>query len=135
MPEQTMWFYLVFLSQVLLISFYFPRRILGRVKYMVENYPPSDYPRLYPVPISVVEKAQRYYRNMNRIALLVGFLLLATLIYSPTAQRLKWDFVLTFHIALQFSPLLIAATSGFVYFNLKRKADSRSTRRAELRRR
>ena len=39
MQEQLM-FYVVFLSQILLISFYFPRKVLQRIRFIVETYPP-----------------------------------------------------------------------------------------------
>ena len=133
MREQ-MIFYFVFLSQVLLISSYLPRAILSRVRYVVETYPPSKYPKLYPVPIEAVEKAQRNYKNMNLFALLVGFVLLFIGAYSPTEEMLNWDSisVITIYFLVQHSPMMIAATSGFTYFNLMRRADSRTTRKAEL---
>ena len=55
MREQTlqMLFHVVFLSQVLLVSFYLPRKILGLVQHVVEKYPPSRYPKLYPVSLDV----------------------------------------------------------------------------------
>jgi len=136
MREQ-MLFYFVFLSQVLLLSFYFPRIVLSRVRHVVEKYPPSNYPKLYPVPIDAVEKAQRNYRNMNLFALVVGLVLVFMGFYSPSEDMLNWDSgsVLMMYFLLQWSPFLIAATAGFTYFNLKRRADSRTTRRAELHRR
>jgi len=50
MQEQLI-FYVVFLSQILLISFYFPRKVLQRIRFIVETYPPSTHPRLYPVSV------------------------------------------------------------------------------------
>ncbi len=128
-------FYFVFLSQVLLISFYFPRKILGRVKHVVEKYPPSVYPRLYPVSLDVAKKAQRTYWNMNLFALLAGFALVLVGLFRPTEKMLNWDSdsVLLIYLLLQYSPLIIASTAGFTYFSLMRKADSRTTRKAELR--
>ncbi len=135
MPEYDMLFYLVFLSQVLLISFYLPKKVLSRLRYIVETYPPSKYPRLYPVSIERVKKTQRLYRIINFMVLLAGFGLLFIGLYSPSEQMLNWDttIVLTIYMVFQYSPLLIAATSGFTYFNLKRKTDSQTTRKAELR--
>ncbi len=132
--QEPMLFYLVFLSQVLLVSFYFPRKLLRRVRYVVDTYPPSQYPKLYPVPIDVAEKAQRNYRNVNVFALIAGLALVFTGLYSRNEEMLNWDTisVLTIYMAIQYSPMMIAATSGFTYFNLKRKTDSRTTRRAEL---
>lgn len=132
-----MLFYLVFSSQVLLISFYFPRKILGRVKHVVEKYPPSAYPRLYPVSLDVAKKAQRTFWNMNLFALLAGIALVLVGLFRPTEEMLDWntDSVLVIYLLLQYSPLIIASTAGFTYFSLMRKADSRTTRKAELRRR
>ena len=132
-----MLFYFVFLSQVLLISFYLPRQLRGRVKHVVEKYPPSAYPRLYPVSLDVMKKAQRTYWNMNLFALLAGIALVFGGLLWPSEDMLHWDSesVLVIYLLLQYSPLLIAGTAGFTYFNLMRKADSRPTRKAELRRR
>ena len=128
-------FYFVFLSQVLLISFYFPRKVLGRVRHVIETYPPSAYPRLYPVSLDVAKKAQRNYRNMNLFVLLAGVALVLVGLVSPSEEMLNWDSdsVLMMYFLLQYSPMIIAATAGFTYFNLMRKADTRTTRKAELR--
>ncbi len=130
-------FYLVFSSQILLLSFYLPRQLLRRVRFVVDTYPPSSYPRLYPVPLDSVVRAQRNYRNMNLFALMAGFVLLLIGIASPSEEMLNWDSisVLAIYTAIQYSPMMIAATAGFTYFNLKRRADSRTTRTAELHRR
>jgi len=128
-------FYVVFLSQVLLISFFLPRQVLERVRYVVSTYPPSSYPRLYPVSLERVERAQRNYRNMNLFMLVLGLALVARGFYAPSEEMLNWDTtsVVFFYYLLQWSPLLIALTAGFTYFNLKRKPDARTKRRAELR--
>ncbi len=86
------------------------------------------------MPIDTAEKAQRNYRNMNLLALLAGLGLVFIGVYSPSEEMLNWDTisVLTIYMAVQYSALLIAATSGFTYFNLKRRIDSRTTRKAEL---
>ena len=127
-------FYIVFLSQVLLISFYFPRTVLGRIRHVVQTYPPSSYPRLYPVPIEAVERAQRNYRIMNVLVLAAGLVLVFVGFYSPSEEMLNWDSdsVLTAYFFLQYSPLIIAGTAGLTYLKLMRKADSRTTRKAEL---
>ena len=39
-------FYIVFLGQILLISYYFPRKLLERMQYVLETYPPAAYPKL-----------------------------------------------------------------------------------------
>ena len=130
-------FYLVFLSQILLISFYFPRRILSQMKHVFDNYPPSDYPRLYPKPIEYYGKRRRHYRVMNSLILLVGLLILAGLAAYPAS--VKWgdrsDFYSYSSIAflyffLQFIPTLFLDISSLKCFKLMRYANS--SRKAEL---
>ena len=41
MPDNIL-FYAVFLSQILLLSFYFPRKMLKRISYVLATYPPSQ---------------------------------------------------------------------------------------------
>ena len=133
MPEHIL-LYVVFLSQVILISFYLPRKMLSRMRYVVETYPPSKYPKLYPVSIDTVETGMRTFRIMNFIILLVGFVLVFFGVYSPSEEMLSWrgQSVVTIYFALQFTPLVLAELSVFKYFELMRKANSRTTRIAEL---
>ena len=133
MPEYV-WFYLIFSSQVLLISYYFPRKMTSRMRHVIDKYPPSTHPKLYPVPIETVEKGLRTYRMMNRFILLAGVALVANGIYSPTDEMLNWDSqsVILFYFILQFSPVLLLERLGVKYFSLMRQANSRTTRKAEL---
>lgn len=127
-------FYLVFLGQVLLISYLLPRRVLQRMQDVVGNYPPTEYPRLYPVSLGRIESAKRSYRNLNRVALVAGLALVAAGLIVPSEDMLGWDThsVMTLYLMLQFSPLLIVTRPGFAYFNPQRKQDTRSTRTADL---
>jgi len=127
-------FYLVFLGQVLLISYVLPRQVLRRMRHVVRDYSPSEYPRLYPVSLDRVESAQRSYRNLNRVALAVGLGLVAAGVMMPGEDMLGWDTlsVMTLYLMLQFAPLLITASPGFTYFNPRRGQDTRSVRTADL---
>jgi len=130
MPEH-MFFHVVFLSQILLISFYYPRQILSRMRYAFETYPPSTYPKLYPKPIEYYEKARRNYRIMNLFILLAGLLILAVLLgYSRSGE---WDHAIaTWYLLVQFFPLMLLDLSSLKEFKLMRNANSRTTRKAEL---
>lgn len=129
--------YLVFFGQVVLLSYYIPRQVLGRVRHVVANYPPSTHPKLYPVSMAATQRAQRTYRFWNLAVFLAGLALISIGIYSPSEEMLGWDSnsVLMIYMLLQYSPMIIATSSGFTYFNLRRRADSGTTRKAELSRR
>lgn len=130
-------FFAVFLSQVLLISYLLPRQLLERVAHVVEKYPPERYPRLYPVSLRRARRAQGFYRLANWAVVVIGLGLIVFELLAGREELLGWDTgtVLFLYYMLQYSPLMIATTAGFTYFNLRRKPDTRSTRSADLRRR
>lgn len=80
-------FSIVLLSQVLLISYFLPRQVPQRLRYVVQNFPPERYPRLYPVALDKVERAQRSYRSLNFFVLVVGLALVAYTLYAPAETR------------------------------------------------
>lgn len=75
-------FFGLFACQIYVISYYFPRKIYDRMQYVAANYPPQDYPKLYPGlkglddPELEVEKSQRnyWYFAMSILGLGIGFL-------------------------------------------------------------
>ena len=133
MPDNLL-FYIVFISQILLISFYFPRKILSRMRYVVETYEPSEYPKLYPKPIEYYEKGQRDYKTMNQIIFAAGFILMFAfgLWGYPTEGKIARLIPVIFG-SIQMFPLIRMELSEFNQFKLMRKADLRTTRMAELR--
>ena len=133
MPHNIL-FYFVFLSQIILVSSYFPRKLLGRMKSVLETYPPSKYPKLYPKPIEVYETRQRIYRIMNQIILVAGFILMfAVGLWDYSSDGTVSDFFPFVYWMVQVIPLMLMEISGYAYFKLMRKADLRTRRKAELR--
>ncbi len=129
MPEH-MLFHFVFLLQVLLVSFYLPRKILGRMRYVFETYPPSTHPKLYPRPVEHYEKARRNYRIMNRVILIAGFLLVTALL--GISRSGDWDHVIAMWLFfVQCLPVMRLDFSSIREARLMR--ESCSTRKAELR--
>lgn len=131
MREQTL-FHIVFLCQILLVSFYYPQKVLGRMKHVFETYPPSSYPKLYPKPVEHYVTAQRNYKMMNHAIVIIGLVILATLFTYPRSG--DWDHVIAMgYYLLQFVPILILDLSALSGFKLMRDAASRTTRKADLR--
>ena len=126
-----MLFYFIFFSQIILISYYFPRKMLSRINYIFETYPPSKYPKLYPEPFEYYKKAQSKYKLLNLIILVTGLLLLAVLIgFSPNGE-LDQN-IATLYFLFQFSPMILIEFRSLKYYKLMRKTDSRTIRKAEL---
>ena len=79
----------------------------------------------------------RTFQWLTAVALVIGLALAFHGFYTGAADLLGWDddAVLTLYLLLQYSPLLVTAASGLIFFSSKRAVDSRTTRRAQLRRR
>jgi hypothetical protein len=132
MPNNTL-FYIVFLSQILLASFYFPRKILSRVRSVIDQYPPSKYPKLYSKPIEYYEKGQRNYRKMNQIILVVGFMLMFAIgLWDYSSDGWINQIIPFAFFMVQAIPLVLMEISENTLFKLMRKADMRKRRKAEL---
>ena len=103
------------------------------MRYVVKTYPQSKYPKLYPVSLDIVEKGQRNFRNMNLFILLAGFILVLIGVLSGYSANDSSDGIfLTIYFLVQYSPMMLLEISEFKYFKLMRKANSRTTRKAEL---
>jgi len=69
----------VFASQILVCSFLSALRFARAARVMHENYPPEEYPRLYPIPAAQMRR-QAAFRNAIRIA--IGLAAMAVLVSS-----------------------------------------------------
>lgn len=77
MTIDDVFFYGVYLSQILLVSLYVPSRVVRRARNLIGTYPPAEFPKLYPVPVATIERTLRVYRSVNVGVVVVGLALLA----------------------------------------------------------
>lgn len=128
-------FLIVIFSQLILISYYFPRKIGGRILYLINNYPSSEFPKLYPKSNEYYTKILSNYNFLNSFILALGLVLLGIVFanFPENSQRERWDQVIVFaFFMVQFFPILFLEISSFNIFRQMRKTDSRSIRKAEL---
>ena len=78
------YFYIIFLVQILLASWYIPNKILERMQTVMNSYPPNEYPKLYSGSIDGYKKTQNIYRSINKTLFTVGFSLLSAIV--------MWDY-------------------------------------------
>ncbi len=132
MPENII-FYILFLSQILWVSYYYPRQVLDRMKTLLKNHPPEQYPKLYPKPHSFYSKGQERYRVLNNVILTLGFCLLMSIGYWDYSTGGKINDMIPFvYWVLQITPLLLMEILGYSQFKLMRAADVSTKRRAVL---
>ena len=117
---ETILFCFVFLSQILLISVLYPRRIISRGRYVLQNFPPSTHPKGYPQPLEYYERRLRNIARVNFVIVVVGLaiigLILGTLIGGwdagifTAARKNLWNDV----IVAPYFILQIAVSVGYV---------------------
>ncbi|MBZ0111580.1 MAG: hypothetical protein K8J08_03895 [Thermoanaerobaculia bacterium] len=130
-------FYLTFLGQIFLISYYLPGRLLDRMRRVLTTYPPETYPKLYPKPLEYYRIGHATFEWVNRaivaLGLLVFVLMLTVVDHSTFADdgsiSEAWP---AFYGMLQFLPLALLEFTECGQFKLMRRAKT-ATRKAELR--
>jgi len=134
-------FYIVLLSQIALISFYYPQKVLKRSTYILETCPPEQYPKLYENdyyvnPTAVFKKVLSLYKVWNTGIGVVGIILLGTMLftgYSP--QQIKENEHLLFVVVftfVQMVPYIYIELSSSRWYAHVRAAAVNKKRSAEL---
>ena len=131
-------FYVVFLGQIFLISHYFPARILRRMTHILETYPPTEYPKLYPRPLEYYRMGQIGFRIANRLIMALGFAVLLSIMFLVDHGTFADDGFISeawpaAYGIVQFVPLIALEFSELSQLRLMRKIDAATTRTAQLR--
>ena len=129
--------YLVYFSQIVLISVVIPFWAVNRVNRMLENYPPASYAKLYPVSLAAINYAISTFKIMNALMVMIGLLILGFTAVNGAEELMNWDTqsMLTITFFLQLLPFLYLGLSGVKYQQLMRQVGQPSKRKAQLTRR
>jgi len=73
-------FCIAFLAQVMLISWFYVRRVVRERRYVLRNFPPTTHPKLYSQPIEYYEHRLRHIERVNLVIAAVGVLILAVIL-------------------------------------------------------
>jgi hypothetical protein len=128
-------FYALFLSQIILISYYYPKQIFNRIEGVLKKFPPEDYPKLYPESTEKVIAAKARYKLLNQIIFFAGLALMGVYALMSTEydsnQKFAESLPLMFGM-VQFIPFMLLEISGCRQFKLMRKANISTSRSAGL---
>jgi len=128
-------FYALFLSQIILISYYYPTQIIKRIESVIKSFPPENYPKLYPESIEKVIAAKVRYQLLNQIIIVIGLILMGVYAFMSKDydgdQKFAEGLPLMFGM-VQFIPFMMIEISGFRQFKLMRKANKSTSRTAGL---
>ena len=135
-------FYLILLGQLFILSYYYPKKFYTRMLYVVETYPPSRYPKLYPkfsdkyLPAYadvMAKKGPRLYKTVNLIILLTGLGILGFgLLSGYRPEGNDEDMFVAFFGMLQMSPVVALELLSFKQFKVMRENHSKTRRTADL---
>jgi hypothetical protein len=124
----------VFLSQIILISYCFPKILVKRTENAIEQHPPSEYANLYPVSVETIKAQILKYKNTNILVMILGIFIFLFSLAIGADELLGWDSqsVSTFYFMLQMAPLIWVAIISTKYGNLLRKLNQQPKRKAQL---
>ena len=128
-------FYIAFLSQILLISYYYPKRILSRIDYVFEHCPADKYAKLYPKGYEKTLEGKILFKLINIIILMIGFVIFVSAVIANQKGNIElkdMDFYPLAYGMLQVLPFLMLELSAFKQFKLMRNLNNHSKRQAEL---
>jgi len=132
---QELLFYVVFISQILLISYYYPKQVSNRINYVLTNFPPEQYPKLYPKSMDYQKLVLRIYQLLNTVIVIVGCGMVYWYSQLPVELGEKYDQAEQLPLIygmVQFIPLMYLEFAGRKQFKLMRSVNENTTRKADL---
>jgi hypothetical protein len=126
-------FYILFLSQILLFSVYFPNKIYQRMRYVITHYPCEQYPKLYPQPIEKYHRFHGNYRLANWLIAAAGLVtLILSIMFNGKGKFIEPQVLVWLFFMVQFIPVMMIELSVFSQFKMMRTVDKGSVRSATL---
>ena len=126
-------FYILFLSQILLFSVYFPNKIYQRMRYVITHYPCNQYPKLYPQPIEHYHRFHGNYRLASWLIATAGIVILTlSIVFNNKGGFIEPQVLVWLFFMVQFLPVMMIELSEFSQFKMTRTADRSSVRSATL---
>ena len=123
--------YVVLFSQIMFISYYYPRKMLIRIHTIFINYPPNEFPKLYPESIDKYKIAAKRYQIMNHFMIGLGLGLILWFYVTPRTG--EWDQAIVFwYFMIQFIPNIGIELWAMKYHNAMRLLNQDAQKEAVL---
>lgn len=128
-------FIVVLMSQIMLFSWYYPKKITAVIKRVIEKFPPSEYPRLYTKPLEYYHKKLDTYKDLTILSLIAC--LLIVMVSWTLGNSINEEMLVVFIMISQsmpFSMLIYTATKHQQLMKISyNKTNKGISRKAELR--
>lgn len=126
-------FSVIFVMQITVISWYFPRKIGERITYVLDKYPQSDYPKLYTKPAEKYRASQKRYVVLNVIIGVIGFVILGIVwVKTYNTDSVISDMIPGLYGILQFMPFMLLEFAEIREYKEMRKQSGNKKRTAPL---
>jgi len=123
--------YIVLFSQIMFLSYYYPKRMLIRIQTIFKNYPPNEFPKLYPESIEKYKKLAKRYQFMNHLMIGLGIGLILWFYVTPRSG--EWDQAIVFwYFMIQFIPNIGIELWAMKYHNAMRILNQDAQKKAVL---
>ena len=138
MSTLTICFYAVFISQVFLLSYYYPRKIHQRIRYVLKNYPPAQYAKLYPMMSAELAEMKcrtglNRFRNLSIAVALLGIgLLITAFVQNWSPALFEVEAIVALYAMAQFIPIGILSITEYQQLKLMRMVNRSSKRTSNL---
>lgn len=121
----------VFGAQILLLSLYFPLRVLRHAASIYENYPPETYPKLYPRSMGGYKRMGQIFKSLCVMALVLGGVMLYASINELVSLK-ALTLLATAYFLFQAAPFVYLEMGMFKEWKLMRESQNGRRRKAEL---
>jgi hypothetical protein len=131
-------FLAMFIIQIVVLSVVYPSRLIRHARLITAQYPPEQFPQLYPRGRAVAERRVAIYRALNVLVAVAGLALLGWFI--TYTRRPDWDdgpieALLSAYFMLEFVPLMLFALTAAKDAKIIRNSFQTERRTATLERR
>lgn len=131
----TMILLIVFICQIWLLSYMYPRKMMQRVDYVLAHFPRKDYPKLYPMSEEKVRTVKSVYLTLNYLCIVLGVAAIYYFGILPDDYRNNLnvldDIPLLFGL-VQYFPLVLLELLCFKQLKMMRALNTNTKRNAEL---
>lgn len=126
--------YVAALGQLFLLSYYYPEKIMGRIKRILTEFPASTHPKLYAVENGdkLAKKGMIRFKLITRSTLYLGLMLLLLSLATNTPLN---DAMVTLFAMLQFVPFMLMEATELKHYKLMRQNNDNHKRSADLKKR
>jgi hypothetical protein len=128
-------FIIVLLSQVFFLSYYIPRKIGERMKYAIENLPPSIYPKLYGDNPGNLERSYKLITVFSIFMMLLGLAGVGYIaLYWPEEDLESLTMIGFGYGMLQMLPIILMDVACLKQYKAMRESALSAKRRVNLQR-